>query len=87
MASTIPSIALRTGASIPLLGYGVGTAWGQPNSSTLNQTLVNAVKTAISHGYYHLDCAEVYGTEKEVGAAIGESDVPREKLWVTHKVS
>jgi diketogulonate reductase-like aldo/keto reductase len=49
--------------------------------------LVELTKTAIQKGFYHLDCAEMYGTEEEVGVAIKESGVPREKLLVTNKVS
>jgi diketogulonate reductase-like aldo/keto reductase len=37
-------------------------------------------------GYYHLDGAEVYNTEPELGKAIKECGVPREKLFVTTKV-
>lgn len=48
---------------------------------------MEAIKTAIKLGYSHLDGAEVYHTEAEVGLAIKESKVPREKLFVTTKVS
>lgn len=41
---------------------------------------------AINLGYYHLDAAEVYNTEAEVGHAIKESKIEREKLFVTTKV-
>ena len=41
---------------------------------------------AIKMGYYHLDGAEVYNTETELGIAIKESSVSREKLFVTSKV-
>ena len=41
---------------------------------------------AIKLGYYHLDGAEVYNTERELGVAIKESGVSREKLFVTTKV-
>jgi len=37
-------------------------------------------------GYYHLDGAEVYKTETELGTAIKESGVSRDKLFVTTKV-
>lgn len=45
------------------------------------------IKTAIKKGFYHLDCSEMYGTEEEVGRAIQESGVPREKLFITNKVA
>ncbi|MCJ1260715.1 hypothetical protein MMC22_000577 [Lobaria immixta] len=48
--------------------------------------MVEAIKTAIKLGYYHLDTAEVYNTEPELGVAIKESGVPRENLFVTTKV-
>ncbi len=47
---------------------------------------MEATKTAIRLGYYHLDGAEVYNTEPEIGLAIKESNVPRKKLFVTTKV-
>ena len=37
-------------------------------------------------GYNHLDGAEIYQTERELGIAIKECEVPREKLYVTTKV-
>ena len=48
--------------------------------------MVDSIKIALKLGYYHLDAAEVYNTEKEVGIAIKESKVPRERLFVTTKV-
>jgi diketogulonate reductase-like aldo/keto reductase len=48
--------------------------------------LVEAIKTAIKLGYHHLDGAEVYQTEEELGQAIKDSGVSREKLVVTTKV-
>jgi diketogulonate reductase-like aldo/keto reductase len=47
---------------------------------------VDSIKTATKLGYHHLDGAEVYQTEEELGLAIKESRVPREKLIVTTKV-
>jgi diketogulonate reductase-like aldo/keto reductase len=44
------------------------------------------MKKAIEKGFDHLDCSETYGTEEEVGRAIQESGVPREKLFITNKV-
>ncbi|KKK13619.1 hypothetical protein P175DRAFT_0501568 [Aspergillus ochraceoroseus IBT 24754] len=87
MATTsIPTIRLNDGVSIPVLGYGTGTVWYKSADSNINRELVESIKTAIKLGYHHLDGAEVYGTEPELGVAIKESGVPREKLFITTKV-
>ena len=51
----------------------------------MDKALVDATKLAIGMGYHHLDGAEVYNTEIELGKAIKESGVAREKLFVTTK--
>ncbi|KAG8526213.1 uncharacterized protein KY384_000206 [Bacidia gigantensis] len=83
----IPLLKLNDGIQVPMLAYGTGTAWyKKPDHSSIDRTLVDAIKTAIKLGYNHLDAAETYNTETEVGVAIKESKVPREKLFVTTKV-
>ncbi|KAK4062451.1 hypothetical protein Trihar35433_9272 [Trichoderma harzianum] len=83
-----PLLLLRDGNKIPMLAFGTGTAWLKKAGDTnINQKLVDLIKTAIDKGFYHLDCAEMYGTEEEVGRAIKESEVPREKFFITNKVS
>lgn len=73
--------------TVSKLGYGTGTAWFKAvDDGKTDRKLVDAIKTAIKMGYYHLDGAEVYNTERELGTAIKESGVPREKLYVTTKV-
>lgn len=47
---------------------------------------MEGVKTAIKLGYTHLDNAEMYNTEPEMGVAIKESAVDRSKLFITSKV-
>lgn len=47
---------------------------------------MEAVKAAIKLGYTHLDNAEVYNTEPEMGVAIKESKADRSKLFITSKV-
>ena len=47
---------------------------------------VEKIKTAIRLGFHHLDGAEAYSTEPELGHAIRESKVPRQELFVTTKV-
>ncbi|PYI16174.1 NADH/NADPH-dependent indole-3-acetaldehyde reductase [Aspergillus japonicus CBS 114.51] len=91
MASTarnFPFVRLGDGIKIPLLGYGSGTAWYKKTTDeSIDRELVNSIKTAIRLGYRHLDGAEVYGTEPELGLAIKESGVIREDLFVTTKVN
>ena len=47
---------------------------------------VDIIKTAIAQGYRHLDGAEMYDNEAELGKAIKDSKVKREELFVTTKV-
>lgn len=47
--------------------------------------MMTMAKDAIAAGYRHLDTAEGYGTEGELGQAIEESGVPREELFVSSK--
>ncbi|KAL8806898.1 MAG: hypothetical protein Q9182_001027 [Xanthomendoza sp. 2 TL-2023] len=83
----IPTLKLNDGTAVPLVGYGTGTAWYKSDGGRgIDRELVEATKIAIKLGYYHLDGAEVYNTEAELGIAIKESKVAREKLFVTTKV-
>ncbi|RMD40060.1 hypothetical protein DV735_g5083, partial [Chaetothyriales sp. CBS 134920] len=82
----------RDGAAGPktvnlTIGYGTGTAWFKRSpEAPFDDACVEGVKTAIKVGYTHLDNAEVYNTEAEAGKAIKESNVDRDKLFVTTKV-
>ncbi|CDM35607.1 Aldo/keto reductase [Penicillium roqueforti FM164] len=85
--SSIPTLDLNDGTSVPILGYGTGTAWFKKSADIgINHELVESIKMATKLGYYHLDGAEVYQTEEELGQAIKESGVSRDKLTVTTKV-
>ncbi|KAL4986677.1 NADP-dependent oxidoreductase domain-containing protein [Aspergillus falconensis] len=53
----------------------------QLKEGTSIPVLVESIKTAIRLGYHHLDGAEVYGTEQNLGVAIKECGVPREQLF------
>ena len=69
------------------LAYGTGTAWYKTgDESQIDQACIDSTKLAMGLGYYHLDGAEVYKTETELGTAIKQSGVAREKLFVTTKV-
>ncbi len=49
-----------------------------------------AVKSAIEVGYRHIDCASVYGNEREIGASfaavLSNGTVKRDELWITSKL-
>ena len=81
----VPFKVLNTGAKMPAVGIGT---FGSDNYS--NEVVAEAVKNAVRAGYRHIDCAAVYGNEKEIGAAIAEliaeGTVTREELWITSKV-
>lgn len=72
-------IVLSNGVEIPEIGFGT---WKAPTG----EVTIEAVKTAIECGYTHIDCASIYGNEKEVGIAIKESKVVRETLFITGKL-
>ncbi|KAM0713778.1 hypothetical protein Q7P37_010740 [Cladosporium fusiforme] len=83
----IPNLKLNDGTSIPMLAYGTGTSWfKQGDESKLDPACVDSANMAIGLGYHHLDGAEIYKTETELGSAIKQSGVAREKLYVVTKV-
>ncbi|KAM6536103.1 hypothetical protein FALCPG4_005622 [Fusarium falciforme] len=69
---------LNTGDSMPALG--LGTWQSKPGEVELS------VQWALECGYRHIDTAFAYGNEKEVGAGIRASGVPREQIWLTTKL-
>jgi 2,5-diketo-D-gluconate reductase A len=75
----IPSLMLNNGTSIPQLGFGVFQI--EPENTR------QAVLTALETGYRHIDTAEMYGNEKEVGQAVRDSGLPREEVFVTSKLN
>ncbi|KAK4228365.1 alpha-keto ester reductase [Podospora fimiseda] len=89
MSPSIPTLKLNDGNSIPILGYGLGTANFKrgPAKDKFDESIAQATVTAIRAGYHHLDGAEGYGNETELGAAIARSGVPRDQLFVTTKTS
>ncbi|GAA2025956.1 aldo/keto reductase [Pseudokineococcus marinus] len=75
----VPTITLNDGRAIPQLGFGVFQI--EPENTE------QAVLTAFEAGYRHIDTAEMYGNEKEVGAAVASSDLDRSDVWITSKLN
>ncbi|MFP3455217.1 aldo/keto reductase [Psychrobacter sp. SIMBA_152] len=65
-------------ANIPILGLGTWQSTGQD--------CVDVVKKALEMGYEHIDTAQAYGNEKEVGEGIRQSGVARDKFFLTTKI-
>ncbi|KAK7207121.1 NADP-dependent oxidoreductase domain-containing protein [Myxozyma melibiosi] len=81
-----PTFKLPSGAVIPYPAFGTGTKWYKPGDPTINRAVVDAIVSALKLGYRHIDAAQTYGTEGEVGVAIKESGIPREEIFITTKV-
>jgi 2,5-diketo-D-gluconate reductase A len=70
---------LPSGAGMPLVGLGTWQLRGRAGTA--------AVRHALRVGYRHVDTATMYGNEDAVGAALRESGVPREEVFLTTKVA
>lgn len=77
--NTVPSITLNDGATIPQLGFGV---FQVDKADT-----AKAVSEALQTGYRHIDTAEMYGNERQVGEAIESSGLERGEVFVTSKLN
>ncbi|HEM2771496.1 aldo/keto reductase [Streptococcus suis] len=73
------AMTLNDGNKIPAIGFGVFQI--PADGSTYK-----AVKEALEVGYRHIDTAQAYFNEKEVGQAIKDSGIPREEIFVTSKL-
>jgi 2,5-diketo-D-gluconate reductase A len=77
--TTVPSVTLNNGVEIPQLGFGVFLV--QPEATV--ETLSNAIEI----GYRHIDTAQGYRNEREVGQAINGSGIDRSEFFVTSKLA
>src|SRR5687768_8857171 len=77
--STIPSVTLNNGVSMPLLGFGV---FQIPDAEECERSVAEALRA----GYRLIYTAAAYGNEAAVGNAIQRSGVSREDLFVTTKL-
>lgn len=68
----------HNGVEIPDIGFGT---WQIPNEEAYE-----AVATALKNGYTHIDTALAYKNEENVGKAIKDFDISREKVFITSKL-
>jgi 2,5-diketo-D-gluconate reductase A len=73
------TIPLNNGLEIPQIGVGTWTLRGE--------TARQNVRLALEEGFRHIDTAQGYENEAEVGQGIADSGVPRGEIFVTTKVS
>jgi len=66
------------GATIPILGLGTWDVRGK--------TCERIVEQALRLGYRHVDTAQAYDNEREVGEGVRASGLPRDQVFVTTKV-
>ena len=66
------------GAKVPALGYGTWQIEGD--------TCREGVEHALAIGYRHIDTAQGYENEDQVGTGINNSGVPRDQIWLTSKL-
>jgi 2,5-diketo-D-gluconate reductase B len=73
----IPTVSAN-GAKIPLLGLGTWDLRGR--------TCARMVEAALRLGYTHIDTAEMYDNEREVGEGLRASAVKRDSVFITTKI-
>jgi 2,5-diketo-D-gluconate reductase A len=76
---SVPNVTLNDDRTIPQLGFGVFQVPPEQTQQT--------VETALEVGYRHIDTAQMYGNEAEVGAAIKAAGIQRDDLYVTTKLN
>jgi len=76
--TTIPTITLHDGTTMPQLGFGV--------FQVPDEGAQASVATALEAGYRSIDTAAIYGNEAGVGRAIAESGLGRDDVFVTTKL-
>jgi diketogulonate reductase-like aldo/keto reductase len=73
------SVRLNNGVEIPRVGLGV---YQSPRGAVTQ----NAVRDALRADYRHVDTAQIYGNEADVGTAVRASGIPRADVFVTTKL-
>jgi 2,5-diketo-D-gluconate reductase A len=75
----VPDVLLNNGKKIPQFGFGVFQI--EPAET------FEAVRRALEAGYRHIDTAQMYGNEREVGEAVAKAGLDRAEVFVTSKLN
>ncbi|CAG2114303.1 unnamed protein product [Medioppia subpectinata] len=79
----VPTIKLNTGYEVPVLGLGT--------YNDTSQVMIDTIQSAIAIGYRHIDTAELYGNEQDIGKglalAIASGAVKRADVFITTKIT
>ncbi|MDD7465388.1 MAG: aldo/keto reductase [Actinomycetaceae bacterium] len=78
-SASIPTLTMSDGRHIPQLGFGTYKIAGAKTQAIIEQ--------ALELGYRHIDTAQMYDNEAEVGSAITASGIPREEIFLTTKLN
>lgn len=70
-------VILNNGTEIPEIGFGT---W--QTTKGVQETVISALQA----GYRHIDTADIYGNEAEIGEAIEQSGIDRKDLYITTKI-
>ncbi|KAJ3375512.1 hypothetical protein GGF31_004631 [Allomyces arbusculus] len=100
MTTNTATVTLRNGSVVPVIAFGSGTKWyatkqeakeaADGDGPVVSREVVESIKRALHAGIRHLDTAEMYDTEDEIGVAIqeflAESGLERSDLYITSKI-
>mmetsp|Transcript_48335 Transcript_48335/g.149301 ORF Transcript_48335/g.149301 Transcript_48335/m.149301 type:complete len:318 (+) Transcript_48335:107-1060(+) len=79
-AADVPGVKLPGGVEMPMMAFGTA------KTSFSSCTVQEAVELWLRVGGRHIDTADDYGTQPDVGRALKSSGVPRSEVFVTTKV-
>lgn len=78
--ATVPTVTIAPGVEMPML------AFGSASTSFTSCTVQEGVEQWLKLGGRHLDTADDYGTQPDVGRALVGSSVPRSEVFITTKI-
>eukprot|EP00490_Sorites_sp_Unknown_P029271 CAMPEP_0114650372 /NCGR_PEP_ID=MMETSP0191-20121206/7633_1 /TAXON_ID=126664 /ORGANISM="Sorites sp." /LENGTH=309 /DNA_ID=CAMNT_0001864231 /DNA_START=92 /DNA_END=1021 /DNA_ORIENTATION=- len=79
-AAAVPEVEISPGVKMPMM------AFGTYRDSLKTCSVVDGVHQWLQLGGRHIDTAQNYGTEPDVGEAIKKSEVKREEIFITTKI-